>query len=123
MLLQNTYSLVLFDIFSKKLKVEESPKNWAVYHGLSWLIINFPPGNCGVPVSYHQYLCCMSFFWLAQATFFNRSFALLVQNSMEVFPCLIVYMSIPVFKQFSLVVTGTMEFFDFPFSWEFHHPN
>jgi hypothetical protein len=22
-----------------------------------------------------------------------------------------------------LVVTGTMEFYDFPFSWEFHHPN
>jgi hypothetical protein len=22
-----------------------------------------------------------------------------------------------------LVVTGTMDFYDFPFSWEFHHPN
>ena len=22
-----------------------------------------------------------------------------------------------------LVVTGAMEFYDFPFSWEFHHPN
>ena len=22
-----------------------------------------------------------------------------------------------------LVVTGTMEFYNFPFSWEFHHPN
>ena len=24
---------------------------------------------------------------------------------------------------YCLVVTGTMEFYDFPFSWEFHHPN
>ena len=22
-----------------------------------------------------------------------------------------------------MVVTGTMDFYDFPFSWEFHHPN
>ena len=25
--------------------------------------------------------------------------------------------------QYWLVVTGTMEFYDFPFSWECHHPN
>ena len=24
---------------------------------------------------------------------------------------------------FWLVVTGTMDFYDFPFSWEFHYPN
>jgi len=26
-------------------------------------------------------------------------------------------------KKIWLVVTGTMEFYDFPFSWECHHPN
>ena len=39
------------------------------------------------------------------------------------YQCTFFYVHVYIYIYNWLVVTGTMEFYDFPFSWEVHHPN